>query len=361
MTFLRRIVLMGIASVAAVLLAETALRLLGIRPVGAVHTVTTREFKAVPGLFSPNQSVRISPVGLSPYHVSINSLGFRGSEFSLRKHAGEYRIVVVGDSFTFGEYVSDEQTLPAQLERELAQQCMGVRVINAGLGGTTIIDQIAIASRTLALKPDVILLVFYENDVLDLRQNPNLWEARNRDIRSRFPYSVIYRGARSTAIWTALSHVRGRFQASGQLPNGETDSAGERRRQELDLRARYAELLERFRDSIVTQGVALVTTAFPSHLTLLGNQSWDQLQWFEETVKGLDGPYVDIARSLMSRGGAAESLYLLPKDFHASALGYTAAASRLANDVARMPPLARPCKTGTSQSSLRFFRRAWLQ
>src|SRR5262249_28777760 len=55
----------------------------------------------------------------------INDLGFRGRPVETRKPAGAVRIVVVGDSQTFGTGVADEDCWPAVLEGELAPRLGG--------------------------------------------------------------------------------------------------------------------------------------------------------------------------------------------------------------------------------------------
>src|SRR5439155_18563168 len=61
--------------------------------------------------------------------VSTNSLGLRGPEVSKDKKPGEKRVLLVGDSFTWGWGVNDDQTFAACLEHLL----VGVKVINLGL------------------------------------------------------------------------------------------------------------------------------------------------------------------------------------------------------------------------------------
>lgn len=57
--------------------------------------------------------------------VTINSHGFRGREF---RNRNEPRIVIIGDSFTFGHGVNDDQTYPALLDKHFKDS----EVINAG-------------------------------------------------------------------------------------------------------------------------------------------------------------------------------------------------------------------------------------
>src|SRR5882672_198257 len=53
-----------------------------------------------------------------PAHV--NHLGLRGGDLE-KKAPGEIRILCLGDSTTYGQGLADEDTLPALLERELAE------------------------------------------------------------------------------------------------------------------------------------------------------------------------------------------------------------------------------------------------
>ncbi|MBK7905607.1 MAG: hypothetical protein IPJ78_03495 [Gemmatimonadetes bacterium] len=122
-------------------------------------------------------------VGKPAFHVRINSLGYRGPEIPREKPPGEYRVVMIGDSFTFGDYVDDHETLPAKLEEALRADCAAVRAINAGVMNTTIDSHAQMAERALALEPDLVVLTFYENDVDDLR-NP-MWRRSSRAIARR--------------------------------------------------------------------------------------------------------------------------------------------------------------------------------
>ena len=70
-------------------------------------------------------------------------------------------ILAVGDSFTFGDQVSNNETWPAVLEK-----MSGRRVINGGVFGYGI-DQSYLRMRTLAskYKPDMVIFSFTESDV----------------------------------------------------------------------------------------------------------------------------------------------------------------------------------------------------
>ena len=64
--------------------------------------------------------------------LNTNADGFRGvREFALKKDSAKTRILLLGDSFTFGEGVSDDETYAQVLQRALP----GAEVINAGVHG----------------------------------------------------------------------------------------------------------------------------------------------------------------------------------------------------------------------------------
>ncbi|MCH2405791.1 MAG: hypothetical protein MK200_06320, partial [Nitrosopumilus sp.] len=68
--------------------------------------------------------------------ITINSLGFRGAEFSNIKPLNTYRIFMVGGSTMFGAgATSDETTIPGYLQQFLNEKDFGfdIEVINSGI------------------------------------------------------------------------------------------------------------------------------------------------------------------------------------------------------------------------------------
>ena len=144
---------MGASVAVALVLAELLLRAFGLAPTDGLATVNTSDFERIPGIFAPHQHLIVRQIRALPYRVSIDSLGYRGTDFPRVKPQGETRIVFIGDSFVHGDFVHNEETLPAQLERVLGERCHNVRVINAGLGGSTIIEHHQLIIRALASRP----------------------------------------------------------------------------------------------------------------------------------------------------------------------------------------------------------------
>jgi lysophospholipase L1-like esterase len=110
--------------------------------------------------------------------ATINSQGYRGEKFSFLKNKDTTRILILGDSITFGIGVTDQETYPAQLEAILQEKIKPqVEVINAGYasGFAPDTEYVYLKNRGLALKPDIILLGFFVwNDISDLSET--IWE-----------------------------------------------------------------------------------------------------------------------------------------------------------------------------------------
>jgi hypothetical protein len=88
----------------------------------------------------PYTGYRLKPGGVGHYQSNIpavaNSHGHRDVEVTLAKPAGVFRILVLGDSFTVGANVRQEEAYPKVLEKHL-KSVYGprIQVVNAGVGG----------------------------------------------------------------------------------------------------------------------------------------------------------------------------------------------------------------------------------
>ncbi len=98
-----------------------------------------------------------------PWHYTINAAGLRDDPPTARD--GRRRVVVLGDSYTFGWAVDQGEEYPAQLERLLRDDGWPVDVINAGVPGYNTVQQARyLALDALALEPDLVVLGFVMND-----------------------------------------------------------------------------------------------------------------------------------------------------------------------------------------------------
>ena len=116
----------------------------------------------------PNPGFSGPGVGRS-FHT-IDADGFR----SCGEHAASHddgAILTVGDSFTYGDEVRDEETWPAQLQR-----LTGRRVLNGGVTGYGIDQMVLRAERCVAAhRPAILVLSFIADDVRRVEMRRLWW------------------------------------------------------------------------------------------------------------------------------------------------------------------------------------------
>lgn len=121
----------------------------------------------------PNVTAHIHNHLLSKQDVTlrVNSIGLRGPEVPPRR-PGQFRILMMGDSITFGDYVDEPSTIPGLLEEELkARGASDVVVMNAGLPGANLADEFIHYQEIYeATDPDLVLLGMYLNDAQEARK-----------------------------------------------------------------------------------------------------------------------------------------------------------------------------------------------
>jgi len=95
----------------------------------------------------------------------VNSLGFREDEVPA-KGPDTYRIAVIGDSFTFGQGISEEHRFSNRLEKRLNRHGDAFEVLNFGRPGAETHHHLRFLEETvLDQSPDFVLLQWFVNDV----------------------------------------------------------------------------------------------------------------------------------------------------------------------------------------------------
>jgi lysophospholipase L1-like esterase len=101
------------------------------------------------------------------WRIALNGEGFRSAPFSVDKRPGVLRIASIGDSWTFGMNVDQDQTYPARVEALLkaASPAADVEVMDFGVLGYTSFQGLQLLkTRVLDLRPDVVIIGFGMND-----------------------------------------------------------------------------------------------------------------------------------------------------------------------------------------------------
>lgn len=154
------IALLGGSCIIALLLMEIATRFMGL----ATLSITDPLFQpsADPGVsyeFKPNAR------GFVWGHTKLetNSYGLRGPEVRVPKPPGTYRVGIFGDSATFGQGVTDEETYARVLERMLSERFVSkgltVEVLNFGVPSYSITNIVsAFAEKGVRFDLDIAVL-----------------------------------------------------------------------------------------------------------------------------------------------------------------------------------------------------------
>jgi hypothetical protein len=173
-----------IVFVVFLLVLEGALRVLGIPR-------ALPDLKQNPGLMrkADNSLGHSYTPGWSGYHaggkVRINSAGWRGKEFSIEKPPDTIRILGIGDSFTFGRAVDDEDIFLAKME-EMLNSDGGARfeTINAGHENINTVKELRYfkEKEMLKLRPDVVVLGFTVHNDAQISKNRTLYRRYRRSM-----------------------------------------------------------------------------------------------------------------------------------------------------------------------------------
>jgi lysophospholipase L1-like esterase len=157
---------LGAGLLVMLVLAEVALRVVGLG----------HPYYSAPELYRPSADPRVlfePRPGFNGFSegtwVTTNSRGLRERELPSTKPAGTRRAVFLGDSVTFGAGVRDDEAFPRLLEASInGSSASPIETVNTGVVGyNTIQEQARLEQVGLAYQPDVVVLTFVVNDMLE--------------------------------------------------------------------------------------------------------------------------------------------------------------------------------------------------
>jgi hypothetical protein len=164
-SFFFTIICVLLSLLVAFAVAEVAVRHFSPQEVGPVRFACLPELGDIP---VPGQQGERRLPGVFAFRYSNNSLGWRGRREYREKKPADYRVLFLGDSFTYGLGVNDDQTFAAQVEKDLLAGRLSVEVLNAGAPGKGT-DYALKCFQTVGRKfhPDLTVLGFFCNDFQD--------------------------------------------------------------------------------------------------------------------------------------------------------------------------------------------------
>jgi lysophospholipase L1-like esterase len=261
--------------------------------------------------------------------IEINSHGLRDVERSWEKAEGEYRILGLGDSFTYGSLLELEKTYLKQLESILKKEGKKVDVINAGVIGYNLFQSLTyLRERGVKYQPDLVIYFFWLDDVSSPQSSEDikkmyssLLESREfQDIQPSKLYLVNFLKNTLTILnskirflteakWLRdIENRKNNFGSNIKIVTGEYDFEP------------FKKQLFELRDFTKNNNAHLLVVLIPDAVQLK-NPSWQKInQILQEICFTNKIPFLNIT-PIFEKESDFNSLYNFPVDAHTTAKG----------------------------------------
>ena len=258
---------------------------------------STRGYAYRPGFvgFFPNP-------GFSDIPISINSIGFRDRDFDLQSNA--FRIMVLGDSITFGAGIRAESRFTDKLAESVCRkgQC---QVMNLGVNGYQIENyEVVLREEASRLSPDLVIIAFCMNDIQRMSTSAQIEQVRRSSVISRIRQAASY----STALRLIAKGIRSLTWDAEEYRTRWIRRATKAWSSE-ENRRRLVETLKRMKKLAMQQDAEIVAILFPERSQLEDFPEWGKsYQWAEQAFEAAAIPYVSGRKALGAERPA------IPKD-----------------------------------------------
>ena len=269
--------------------------------------------------------------------IEINSFGFRDVEWSAKPPPESDRVIVLGDSITFGSPLQREDRFSEQAANALGERTRKVNILNLGVNGYNVEQyERLLRSEGSALKPAVVLIGLCLNDAdaldpVDTRRmqisqgviQGKTWARLRRvaakhhfDLGQSYAYKLIRRTI-MIGLWQSPKFVKfmtDRYTRTTQeqLADLYTRGAGlSRLRHNLETMQQFA------RESL---GAELAVLVFAYH-SQLKNKDPSLLKKVDALLNELNIPFVDLYDVFLPHLGT-EDLYAYRDDCHPGPPGH---------------------------------------
>jgi len=332
-----KLVVLAVSCVLILFLAEAAVRIVRPQP---LHSQALLRQWIIRGMYvaDAHAGYRLAPHfqgrlqrGHVVTHFATNSLGLRDKEPDDSRRP---RVLVFGDSNTWGWGVKPGNAWPAVVETALQDRHPHVQVLNCGTNGYGTANELGLFEEIgPALRPDLVVLGFYTNDYADnllgihayTVKDGWLFDEKSHEYWQQHPL------LRSSQLLRLISSVEEgiRVKRFGGIPRGRLG----RDFDEEDL-ARggdvSASLIVRMRDAAAHLGARLAVVWLPSpeYATAPGLVGIPVREELQARVEAAGIPSIDLLAPVRARPRPA-SLYI-PGDRHFNTKGHRIIGRRVA-------------------------------
>lgn len=271
--------------------------------------------------------------------INTNSLGLRDYELPLSKPARTRRVVIIGDSITFGAGVELKNTYAKQLETLLHLNKKTYQVINAGVSHYQFEHYYILITEGYLdkLAPDHIIIGFCINDVRPkYYAHPSYLVARNsnRTPRERLIF-ISKRLVENVALFALYERVVnstrfGRERYELRWIHSVMDSW-----ENHDLVRNLTRMLAEVKEVLAKKGIRLSVVIFPELHQLLDDVKYGMPRdKILSILKGLNIEYIDLYDSFKGRDNVRQ--YFLAGDpVHFTAMGHQIIAKQIESELFR--------------------------
>jgi lysophospholipase L1-like esterase len=264
-------------------------------------------------------------------YSQINAQGIRDDEPALPKPFGEKRLLVLGDSVTFGAFVSTQDSWPAQLNERLKPD--GWRVLNGGVTGYDPSQEVDwLETYGWPLQPDVLAIAFCRNDTAPSDRGPCLAH-RPMGAALRFV-------AEHSIVAHQLQHRMWRMQLRAGMASATRKPADDPDSEVLSGWPLVALSYRRLAKLAQVRHLPVVLVIFPARDQMDGSNPDDFSEQLHALAQELNWTVIDLQDAFAED---TASLFVGTDPIHPNAEGYRLAAERVEQVLRRAHVLeARP-------------------
>jgi lysophospholipase L1-like esterase len=338
---LRRIALVPLAVLAALLLAELALQ---------VWTAV-----ANPQIYALDDDLgwrhargidrRLDDPNGRPVRFATDERGLRATPHAAVRSPTTRRVLVAGDSFTQGSQVEADELFTTRLERVLVD----AEVWNAGVGGYSTLQELrALGPQLRDFRPDLVVLVVFENDFQDnlmsyysfLGPRPHVRvrgsEVEVVDRPDPTPFERCLLPVPGALWWYEHSALYRALHKNLFLPQRSTALDAEEKRQRAalslsDQRTAMRRLLAHVAETVHAADAELLLVAMPDRESVEAAVAPSH-EWLAGEAATLRVPFVSLLAPLVT-ATAGRAYFAADADIHLTAVGHECVAAALREPV----------------------------
>jgi lysophospholipase L1-like esterase len=323
--------LLLLGSTAALVVGEAAIRIYVGAPFLPIVPLEPYVDNAVLYRKSPTRRYELRPgidetVDAAQVRIRINAAGFRDDvDYPQAKPPGTFRIVVLGDSFTFAGKVPLAGTMPKRLEARLRQTDSSRRyeVLNLAVPGYNAEQEaVALEEAGLRYQPDLVLVAFVLNDALPAGQlvpaAARLPELVRRPLKRSYLVRFLY--DREKRIRSLLK--KGSFKGASEVQDLAPDTEGF---------ARVTAALDRMRRASVAEEATLLVVIWPMFERLDAYPFTDRHALVAEACRERQIPVFDLLPTF--QGLDASTLWATRDDHHPNGAAQQRAADAIFDEL----------------------------